>query len=127
MAKIKSASLLTAGLAPLAVVLLHSGVIFADTPVKPDPEPTIKQIYSAVEAGHLDQAQEMITRVLKAHPQSAKAHYVAAEVDARQQNYGFARKELALAEKLAPGLPFASARSVQKLKQQLARDPAGHR
>ena len=67
----------------------------------------------------------MITRVLKNHPDSAKAHYVAAEIDARQQNYGMARDELKEAEKLAPGLPFASAKSVQKLKLELARESRG--
>jgi hypothetical protein len=30
-------------------------------------EPTVKQVYQAAENGHLDQAHEMIERVLKAH------------------------------------------------------------
>jgi hypothetical protein len=62
----------------------------------------------------------MIQQVLIGHPNSAKAHYVQAEIAARQGQLPRAREALAAAEKLAPGLPFAKAESVQALRTQLA-------
>src|SRR5262249_36123206 len=82
--------------------------------------PTPDQIYQAARAGHLDQAQAMMNQVLKEHPQSGHAHWVAAELYAREGNLSAARSELATAETLAPGLPFAKPESVQHLQRQLA-------
>lgn len=83
-------------------------------------EPTLAEVYSTAQSGHLDKAQTMIQQVLVAHPNSAKAHFVRAELYSRQGELGQARKELAAADKLAPGLPFAQAASVQTLRSQLS-------
>jgi len=82
-------------------------------------EPTMDQVYAAAKSGQLDQAQTMIQQVLIGHPNSAKAHYVQAEIAARQGQLPRAREALATAERLAPGLPFAKAESVQALRTQL--------
>ena len=89
-------------------------------PVLAQTSPTPHQVYEAVRAGHLDQADQMIKQALKDHPQSGEAHYVAAEVYAREGNLGSARQELATAETIAPGLPFAKVESVQHLQRELA-------
>lgn len=83
-------------------------------------DPTISQIYQAANSGQLDRADAMIAQVLKDHPNSAKAHYVKAELAARERQWSVAQQELATAEKIAPGLPFAKAESVQALRNQLA-------
>lgn len=83
-------------------------------------DPSPHQVYQALSAGHLDQAQAMISQVLKDHPESAEAHYVAAEVYAREGNLGSARQELATAQTIKPGLPFVKPGSVQELQRQLA-------
>lgn len=88
-------------------------------PAFADADPTMDQIYTAAASGHLDQAQQMITQVLADHPTSAKAHYVQAELYAKEGKTGLARSELGTAEQLKPGLPFANPRSVQELKAQL--------
>jgi uncharacterized protein len=80
---------------------------------------TVEQIYSAVRAGHLADAQQMMDQVLRDHPDSAKAHYVQAELYAREGNPGLARSELARAEQLKPGLPDVNPESVRELKQEL--------
>jgi uncharacterized protein len=90
-----------------------TSVAFADS------DPTMDQIYTAAAAGHLDQAQQMITQVLADHPTSAKAHYVQAELYAREGKTALGRAELGTAEQLKPGLPFASPRAVQELQAQL--------
>ena len=83
-------------------------------------EPTLNQVYDAANAGHMEQAQAMMQQVLVAHPSSGKAHYVQAELAARQGQMGRAREELATAEKLAPGLPSIKPEAVQALRAQLA-------
>lgn len=86
-----------------------------------DPSPA--QVYQAARSGNLAQAQQMIAQVLRDHPQSGQAHYVAAEIDARAGNLGLARQELHTAQSLEPGLPFANAHSVEELQQQLGEAP----
>ncbi|MDB6107266.1 MAG: hypothetical protein JWO52_7265 [Gammaproteobacteria bacterium] len=89
-------------------------------PVLAQADATPHQVYEAVKAGHLDQAHTMINQVLQHHPESAEAHYVAAEVYAREGNLASARQELATAETIRPGLPFAKPDAVQRLQRELA-------
>ncbi len=106
----------------LVAATLTAAAIFAGTTPSAalaDSDPTMDQIYSAAAGGHLDQAQQMITQVLTDHPTSAKAHYVQAELYAKEGKASLARSQLATAEQLKPGLPFANPRSVQELKAQL--------
>jgi hypothetical protein len=82
-------------------------------------DPGIHQVYEAANSGHIDQARSMMSQVLKDHPDSAKAHYVAAEIDARGGDFASARSEFQTAERLEPGLPFAKPYAVQELRSQL--------
>jgi uncharacterized protein len=86
-------------------------------------DPSMAEVYQAAEAGNLAQAQTMIRQVLQDHPNSAKAHFVEAELLARQGQLATARTELQIAERLAPGLPFAKASAVSSLQAQLAAPP----
>lgn len=86
-------------------------------------EPTLNQVYATAQSGKLDEAQAMIQQVLVAHPNSGKAHFVRAELFARQGKISLARESFASAEKLAPGLPFAKPEAVQALRAQLAGKP----
>ncbi len=95
-------------------VLLGFGFAMAQS------EPTLNQVYAEAQAGRLEQAQVMMQQVLVAHPASAKAHFVQAELFARQGKLSPARAALASSEKLAPGLPFAKPEAVQALRTQLA-------
>lgn len=95
-----------------AMTLLASNAAFA--------EATLPEVYQAVQAGQLAKADVMMKEVLKNHPNSAKAHYVAAELYVKEGKLETARSHFLKAESLAPGLPFAQADSVQKLQMQLA-------
>jgi tetratricopeptide (TPR) repeat protein len=95
-----------------AAVLLTSNVAFA--------EATLPEVYKAVQSGQLAKADVMMKEVLQNHPNSAKAHYVAAELYAKEGKVEAARNHFIKAQNLAPGLPFAQAESVQKLQVQLA-------
>lgn len=83
-------------------------------------EPTSEQIYQAAQSGRLQQAEQMIGQVLQNHPKSGKAHYVAAEVYAKEGRTSAARRELNTAQELAPGLPFAKPASIAALQNELA-------
>jgi len=101
------------GSACALAMLLVWGAAVAQT------EPTMDEVYGAAKSGQLDKAQTMIQQVLIGHPNSAKAHYVQAEIASRQNQLPRAREALANAERLAPGLPFAKVESVQALRTQL--------
>ena len=106
----------------LVAVALAAGLTFAFAMLQPafaDNDPTVNQIYAAASSGRLDQAQQMISQVLTDHPNSARAHYVQAELYARAGKISLARSELATAERLNPGLPFANPQSVRELKAQI--------
>jgi hypothetical protein len=84
-------------------------------------DPTIHQVYQAAEAGKFIEAQAMMDKVLRDHPKSGKAHYIQAELLAKQGKFAQAGTELATAERLAPGLPFAKPEAVEQLRALAAR------
>ena len=83
-------------------------------------EPTLSQVYQAAESGNLAAAQRMMNEVLLAHPDSAKGHYVEAELLAKQGRMAGAQAELTAAERLEPGLPFAKPQAVAALRREIA-------
>lgn len=98
----------------LAVLALGvAGVAFADTDATPH------QIYEAAQSGHLAEAQQMIDQVLRDHPQNAKAHFIAAELDARIGDLPAARTQLATAKQLDPTQSFTDSRALGELERQL--------
>ena len=109
-----------------ATALFLLATLIAAGPAWADAEPSLNQVYATAEAGKLDEAQVMMQQVLIAHPHSAKAHFVRAELYARQRQLGLARESLAEAEKLSPGLPFAKSEAVQALRKELASGSSTH-
>ena len=93
-------------------ILLTSNMVFA--------EATLPEVYKAVQSGQMAKADAMMKEVLQNHPNSAKAHYVAAELYLKEGKLEVARNHFIKAQNLAPGLPFAQAESVQKLQVQLS-------
>jgi tetratricopeptide (TPR) repeat protein len=103
----------------VAAASLTLGLFSFSPALAADEDPTVAQIYQAFRAGHLAEAQGMLDRVLRDHPNSAKAHFVQAEIDAAEGHKDLARSELARAEQLKPGLPDVKPRAVKALKQKL--------
>ncbi len=65
----------------------------------------------------------MITQVLADHPTSGKAHFVQADLYAKEGKTALARSELATAERLNPGLSDFDGYSIRELKSQLGLAP----
>ena len=97
----------------MAAMLFASGIALAEN------SPSIDQVYKAAESGNLNEAQRMMDVVLAQHPNSAKAHFVEAEIAAKQGQMERASSELGKAEELKPGLPFAKPEAVQELKSRI--------
>jgi hypothetical protein len=103
----------------ITLALLFLALCFT-APAFAEAEATMHQVYLAAEAGKFDEAQSMMDKVLRGHPNSAKAHFVEAEILAKQGLLSNAGVELNTAERLQPGLPFAKPEAVQSLKGLIA-------
>jgi tetratricopeptide (TPR) repeat protein len=89
-------------------------------PVLAEEDATMHQVFLAAESGKFDEAQAMMDKVLRDHPKSAKAHFVEAELLAKQGRFSNASTELNTAEQLQPELPFVKPNVLQNLKHLIA-------
>lgn len=101
------------------------GLVLLTLAVCAHAEPTLKEVYQAANAGQLQKAEAMMQQVLQAHPDSAKAHFVQAELLTRAGKLAEARAALAHAEQLEPGLPFAKAQAISALKTRVSQAEQG--
>ncbi len=104
--------------------MITLALLFSAVPAFAEEEPTMHQVYLAAEAGKFNEAQAMMDKVLRDHPNSAKAHFVEAELLAKQGLFSKAGAELSTAERLQPGLPFTKPEAVKDLKNRIASVPA---
>jgi hypothetical protein len=104
----------------LLVLAFAAGAAFVSLPVLAATEPSMQEVYQAAQEGRFIEAQSMMDKVLKEHPNSAKAHYVQAELLAKQGLASRADAELRTAERLEPGLAFAKPDAVSKLRAVIA-------
>lgn len=105
----------------IGAVAVFAAAAWCAAPAAWAQDATIHQVYQAAEAGKFIEAQAMMDKVLHDHPNSGKAHYIEAELLAKQGKFAQAGTELATAERLAPGLPFAKPEAVQQLRSLAAR------
>ncbi|HEY8095501.1 MAG TPA: tetratricopeptide repeat protein [Methylobacter sp.] len=103
--------------------IITLALLLLAAPVFAEEEPTMHQVYLAAEAGKFKEAQSMMDKVLHDHPDSAKAHFVEAELLAKQGLLSNAAAELSTAERLQPGLPFAKPEAVNGLKSRISSAP----
>ena len=83
-------------------------------------DPTLHEVYQAAQSGRYGDAQNMMDQVLRDHPGSAKAHFVEAELLARQGKLASAQVELGKAQRIDPSLSFAKPEAVNALRQRIA-------
>ncbi len=98
--------------ATLALAVLPTAVAWSA-------DPSMQEVYNVAASGRVAEAQQMMQQVLRDHPNSAKAHYVDAELLAKAGRVAEARSQLSTAQSLAPGLPFAKSDSVAQLEREL--------
>lgn len=88
-----------------------------------DTAPSMHQVYEAAQSGNFTEADQMMATVLQQHPNSAKAHFVEAELLAKEGHLNHSRSELATARQLDPQLAFAKPGSVAGLDALLSGAP----
>jgi len=108
----------------LKTTIITFALLFIAAPAFAEDEPSMHQVYLAAEAGKFNEAQSMMDKVLHDHPNSAKAHFVEAELLAKQGLLSKAAAELSTAERLQPGLPFAKPEAVTSLKNRISSAPS---
>lgn len=107
----------------LKPTIITLALLFIAAPALSEEESSMHQVYLAAEAGKFNEAQSMMDKVLHDHPNSAKAHFVEAELLAKQGLLSNAAAELSTAERLQPGLAFAKPEAVTSLKNRISSTP----
>ena len=79
-----------------------------------------QQLQALISSGQEQQALHQLSNVIKLHPDSGVAWYLVAEAEDAAGNESTARRALAKAQQLAPGLPFAQPDQVAALQSHLA-------
>lgn len=86
--------------------------------------PSVEEVRSELGKGNYAQAEKMMKQVVAARPDSARAHYVYAEILASNKRFDQALVEARRARELDPGLKFTSAEKFTALMQLLEREQA---
>ncbi|TDV37933.1 tetratricopeptide repeat protein [Paraburkholderia caballeronis] len=100
----------------LASLAFASGAAFA--------VPTVQQIESAMSQGDWQRADAGLVQVLEAHPDSAHAHYLYAQVLHREGRYADALAQIEQAKSLDPQLHFASPSRFAQIESRIRSDAA---
>jgi uncharacterized protein len=94
-----------------------SSVLHAQEPA----EPSIGQVYYTAKSGDFPKAKQMIGVVLRSHPQSAFAHYIAAEVYAMAGEFATAEVQLNASQAIDPNSKFVAPDVLQALQSKIAK------
>jgi hypothetical protein len=86
--------------------------------------PSTADVQSAVKAGDYPKAESMMQEVVAAKPQSAKAHYIYAEILAHDAKFGEAAAQARKARELDPAIGFTDADKFRAFEQTLNREQA---
>ncbi len=84
--------------------------------------PTVQQVEAELQQGHYSQAEGMMREVVDAKPGSAKAHYIYAEILARNGSFSKAAEEAAKAKQLDPDIKFTQPEKFQAFEKLLERE-----
>jgi hypothetical protein len=84
--------------------------------------PGVEQVQAEVQQGRYEKAQEMMEEVLEAHPDSARAHYVYAEILAHRGSFTRAAGEARRAELLDPAIGFTEPEKFRSFEKLLDRE-----
>ena len=87
--------------------------------------PSLDMVQAEIRQGHDAQAEAMMQEVLAAHPRSARALYVDAQILAHEGRFDRAAAELARARRIAPDLAFTDPARFEAFARLLARAQGG--
>jgi hypothetical protein len=99
-----------------APLFLIGALLFGQPARAQDAAPSPTQIQAMIADGQTTQALAALQDVIQAHPKSGVAWYLLAEAYDARNDEANAATALNMAERSAPGLPFANAQEVANLK-----------
>lgn len=97
-------------LTALLLLLVSGAALAADGP---------KEVEAALKQGNYTLAEQELRQAIVEHPQSAKAHYLLAQVLAHQGNIGDAQQEATQAKQLDPKLGFTNPARFERFQSEL--------
>lgn len=83
--------------------------------------PSLQEVEAQVKQGHYAQAEAMMKEVVAAKPNSARAHYIYAEILAHDGNVSRAADEARLARQIDPDLGFTTPEKFRSFEASLTR------
>lgn len=83
--------------------------------------PTLQEVQAEVQQGRYARAEEMMREVVAAKPDSARAHYVNAEILARNGKVGLAAEEAKKARQIDPDIKFTDPEKFRSFEAALLR------
>lgn len=86
--------------------------------------PTVSEVQSAVQRGDYPAAEKMMREVVAAKPDSARGHYVLAEILAHQRQFKEAVEQVGRAKALDPAIKFTDPTKFAAFEHQLQREQA---
>lgn len=89
-----------------------------------DATPSVSQVVAAIDAGNMHSADVMLQDVIAAHPNSARAHFMEAQVLGKEGRAEDGLAQLHAAERLDPAFKFASGARVAKIEAELKAEVA---
>jgi hypothetical protein len=84
--------------------------------------PTVEAVQAEVQAGHYAQAETMMREVVAAKPDSAKAHYLYAQVLAHNGHFSAAAQEARISLQIDPAIRFTQPEKFKAFEQLLERE-----
>lgn len=87
--------------------------------------PTVDEVQATAQRGDYPAAEKMMREVVAAKPDSARAHYVLAEILAHERRFDEAAEHTHRARALDPALKFADPAKFSAFEQLLQREQAG--
>lgn len=113
----------------LAPVILAVSLFAASAALTPvyaaGADATIHEVDVAAEQGRFADAHAMMDKVLQDNPNSAKAHYVEAQLYGKEGRFADAQTELNIAERIDPNLKFAKPGKVEELQRYISSSRGG--
>lgn len=112
---------LASGLLALACTLSVGGALTVTAPTvyAASASPTVNDVEAAIARGDLQGAQTMLDQVVAAHPNSARAHYLDAQVLERNHRYADALDQIHAARAADPSIHFTDKIRFQTVERRI--------
>ena len=82
--------------------------------------PSVNDVEAAIARGDMGQAQSMMDQVISAHPKSARAHYLDAQILERNHRYADALSHISTARTLDPSIGFTDRSRFEAVERRIS-------